>query len=93
MVGGKPGATINERLFRFDFPEYPGALLRFLETLGAKWNISLFHYRNQGAAIGNVLAGIEVPESDYKEFAEHLEQLDYHFTEETDNVSYQRFLR
>jgi len=93
MVGGKPGTHINERLFRFDFPEYPGALLRFLETLGAKWNISLFHYRNQGAAIGNVLAGIEVPDHDAAEFAEHLAQLNYQFTEETDNLCYQRFLR
>ncbi|MEO0444120.1 MAG: threonine ammonia-lyase, biosynthetic, partial [Pseudomonadota bacterium] len=64
MVGGRGGDLTDERLFRFDFPEYPGALLRFLETLGAKWNISLFHYRNQGAAIGNVLAGIEVPAAD-----------------------------
>ena len=92
MVGGKPGADINERLFRFDFPEYPGALLRFLETLGAKWNISLFHYRNQGAAIGNVLAGIDVPEKDSEEFMAHLSQLEYQFTEETINPCYQRFL-
>ncbi len=92
MVGGKPSMDIKERLFRFDFPEYPGALLRFLETLGAKWNISLFHYRNQGAAIGNVLAGIEVPDSDNDEFVEHLTQLGYQFTEETDNPCYQRFL-
>ncbi|MFT7388916.1 MAG: threonine dehydratase [Candidatus Endobugula sp.] len=93
MVGGQPGAVIKERLFRFDFPEYPGALLRFLETLGAKWNISLFHYRNQGAAIGNVLAGIEVAEEDAAEFSTYLEQLNYQFTEETDNLCYQRFLR
>jgi threonine dehydratase len=92
MVGGKPGTEIKERLFRFDFPEYPGALLRFLETRGSKWNISLFHYRNQGAAIGNVLAGIEVPEADNAEFVEHLGQLNYQYTEETENVCYQRFL-
>jgi threonine dehydratase len=92
MVGGKPGTAIKERLFRFDFPEYPGALLRFLETLGAKWNISLFHYRNQGAAIGNVLAGIEVPEEDNAELMAHLAQLNYQFTEETDNPCCQRFL-
>lgn len=104
MVGGKmtnnvsgkvledEAAQSKERLFRFDFPEYPGALLRFLETLGAKWNISLFHYRNQGAAIGNVLAGIEVSEADNAEFVEHLAQLNYQFTEETQNPCYQRFL-
>ncbi len=92
MVGGRGGAATKERLFRFDFPEYPGALLRFLETLGSKWNISLFHYRNQGAAIGNVLAGIDVPESDNEEFAEHLQQLNYQYSEESDNPCYQRFL-
>jgi len=92
MVGGKPGEAIQERVFRFDFPEYPGALLRFLEALGGKWNISLFHYRNQGGAIGNVLAGIEVPKSDDDDFAEHLQQLNYTYSEETDNICYQRFL-
>ncbi len=92
MVGGKPTHSIKERLFRVDFPEYPGALLRFLETLGAKWNISLFHYRNQGAAIGNVLVGIEIPEAENNEFLAHLEQLHYEFSEETDNPCYQRFL-
>ena len=92
MVGGRGGEQARERLFRFDFPEYPGALLRFLETLGSKWNISLFHYRNQGAAIGNVLAGIDVPEQDNQEFAQHLQQLNYQYSEETDNPCYQRFL-
>lgn len=92
MVGGRRGVDTNERLFRFDFPEYPGALSRFLETLGSKWNISLFHYRNQGAAIGNVLAGIEVPDSDTEEFSEHLQQLNYQYSEETDNPAYRRFL-
>jgi threonine dehydratase len=92
MVGGRGGDLKDERLFRFDFPEYPGALLRFLETLGSKWNISLFHYRNQGAAIGNVLAGIDVPESDNEEFKEHLAQLNYQYSEETNNPCYQRFL-
>jgi threonine dehydratase len=92
MVGGRGGDLKDERLFRFDFPEYPGALLRFLETLGSKWNISLFHYRNQGAAIGNVLAGIQVPEEDNEEFMGHLKQLNYQFSEETTNPCYQRFL-
>ncbi len=92
MVGGRGGLLAKERLFRFDFPEYPGALLRFLETLGSHWNISLFHYRNQGAAIGNVLAGIDVPESDNDRFSQHLEQLNYDYFEETENPCYQRFL-
>jgi threonine dehydratase len=92
MVGGRGGKLAKERLFRFDFPEYPGALLQFLETLGPDWNISLFHYRNQGAAIGNVLAGIDVPESDNEKFSQHLKQLGYECSEETDNPCYQRFL-
>lgn len=93
MVGGRRHESGKERLFRFDFPEYPGALLRFLETLGSKWNISIFHYRNQGGAIGNVLAGIEVPEGQDGEFAEHLADLNYQYTEETHNPCYQRFLQ
>lgn len=92
MVGGRRGVDTNERLFRFDFPEYPGALLSFLETLGSKWNISLFHYRNQGAAIGNVLAGIEIPEDETEEFTAHLAQLNYQYSDETDNPAYRRFL-
>ena len=93
MVGGRRHEAGKERLFRFDFPEYPGALLRFLETLGSKWNITIFHYRNQGGAIGNVLAGIEVPEHENAEFASHLQALNYLYTEETDNPCYQRFLQ
>jgi threonine dehydratase len=92
MVGGRGGKLAKERLFRFDFPEYPGALLQFLETLGPDWNISLFHYRNQGAAIGNVLAGIDIPESDNEKFSRHLKQLGYECSEETNNPCYQRFL-
>lgn len=92
MIGGRRGAESDERLFRFEFPEFPGALLRFLETLGSKWNISLFHYRNQGAAIGNVLAGIEVPDEEQAEFKQHLEKLNYYYSEETDNPCYKRFL-
>ena len=92
MVGGRGGSQVSERLFRFDFPEYPGALLGFLETLGSQWNISLFHYRNQGAAIGNVLAGIDIPDADSDSFRAHLEQLGYQYSEETDNPCYQRFL-
>ena len=92
MVGGRGSSLANERLFRFDFPEYPGALLRFLETLGSRWNISLFHYRNQGAAIGNVLAGIDIPISDSDELTAHLEKLGYRYSEETHNPCYQRFL-
>lgn len=92
MVGGKPGEQLSERLFRFEFPEYPGALERFLDTLGANWNISLFHYRNHGAATGNVLAAFEVPEQDNAAFSEHLQRLAYAYQEETDNPCYLQFL-
>jgi threonine dehydratase len=92
MVGGKPGEKLLERLFRFEFPEYPGALERFLDTLGANWNISLFHYRNHGAAIGNVLAAFEVPASENTLFTEHLQRLAYIYQEETNNECYQQFL-
>ena len=93
MVGGRRHESGKERLFRFDFPEYPGALLRFLEAFGSKWNISIFHYRNQGGAIGNVLAGIEVSEEDENQFRQHLDDLNYQYTEETANACYQRFLQ
>jgi len=92
MVGGKPCSPLTEKLFRFEFPEHPGALERFLDTLGANWNISLFHYRNHGSAIGNVLAAFEVAEQDMAEFKQHLDKLAYAYQEETDNPCYQRFL-
>ncbi|MGA4604477.1 threonine ammonia-lyase, biosynthetic [Pseudoalteromonas maricaloris] len=92
MVGGKPPSVMNERLLRFEFPEYPGALARFLDMLGCNWNITLFHYRNHGAAQGNVLAAFEVEPSDYERFDEHLAKLAYQFQEETDNPCFTRFL-
>ncbi|PAJ74819.1 threonine ammonia-lyase, biosynthetic [Pseudoalteromonas sp. NBT06-2] len=92
MVGGKPCSPLIEKLFRFEFPEHPGALERFLDTLGANWNISLFHYRNHGSAIGNVLAAFEIAEQDMDEFKQHLDKLAYVYQEETDNPCYHRFL-
>ncbi|MEO2280145.1 threonine ammonia-lyase, biosynthetic [Pseudoalteromonas pernae] len=92
MVGGKPSEQLEERLLRFEFPEYPGALARFLDTLGSKWNISLFHYRNHGAATGNVLAAFEVSASDEPAFSQHLERLGYQYIDETANPCYQQFL-
>ena len=82
----------HERLFRFEFPERPGALLRFLEAIGAHWNISLFHYRNHGSDYGRVLAGVQVPPADGDEFAQHLAELQYGYTEETQNPAYRMFL-
>ncbi|CAM4064669.1 threonine ammonia-lyase, biosynthetic [Pseudoalteromonas byunsanensis] len=93
MVGGKPPIAIQERLLRFEFPEYPGALARFLDTLGSDWNITLFHYRNHGAAEGNVLAAFDIPASDYAKFDSHLAQLGYHYSEETNNPCFAQYLQ
>jgi threonine dehydratase len=82
----------NERLFRFEFPERPGALLRFLEAIGTQWNISLFHYRNHGSDYGRVLAGVQVSPQDAAEFGSHLRELQYPYTEETANPAYRLFL-
>lgn len=92
MIGGHIPNQVNERIFRFQFPEYPGALENFLETLGEHWNITLFHYRNHGAAFGQVLAGFEVPEDVEDAFFEHLKALGYQWHEETENQAYQAFL-
>ncbi|PPQ71085.1 hypothetical protein CVT26_011625 [Gymnopilus dilepis] len=92
MIGGCQRVP-NERIFRFAFPERPGALRKFLLGLHQGWNISLFHYRNHGADLGKVLAGIQVPESDSADFLQFLQRLDYGYTEETENSVYRRFLR
>lgn len=92
MVGGHGNGVENERLFRFEFPERPGALLRFLNYMGERWNISLFHYRNHGAAYGRVLAGIQVPKEDNDELQIFLQNLGYSWWEETDNPAYNMFL-
>ena len=92
MVGGHAPEVRHERLCRFEFPERPGALTEFLDKLGGRWNISLFHYRNHGADFGRVLAGFEVEERDLPEFRAFLEALGYPYTPETDNPAYQFFL-
>lgn len=92
MVGGRAGGVENERLFRFEFPERPGALLRFLTRIGRRWNISLFHYRNHGAAYGRVLVGIQISTTDSKQFQTFLKGLGYPYTEETQNPAYRLFL-
>ncbi len=93
MVGGKNSTEkINERIFSFEFPEHPGALEKFLDAMGELFNITLFHYRNHGAAFGQVLAGFEVSTDKENEFFEHLEALGYQFQEATDNLAYQAFL-
>jgi threonine dehydratase len=92
MVGGHAPQAENEVLYRFIFPERPGALLDFLSRLRSDWNISLFHYRNHGADFGRVLVGMQVPPGDQASFAECLRQLGYEYTEETHNPAYRLFL-
>ena len=92
MIGGQKPTLLEERLFSFEFPEYPGALEKFLDTLGEHWNITLFHYRNHGAAFGQVLAGFEVTNEQQAGFFQHLDALGYQWHEETDNSAYQAFL-
>ncbi|MDH3337232.1 MAG: threonine ammonia-lyase, biosynthetic [Gammaproteobacteria bacterium] len=92
MVGGRSPGVANERLFRFEFPERPGALLDFLHAIGTDWNISLFHYRNHGSDWGRILAGIDVPEDETDKLEAHLEELGYTHWEESDNPAYAMFL-
>jgi len=92
MVGGRSHEVASERLYRFEFPERPGALMDFLDRLGGRWNISLFHYRNHGSDFGRVLAGFEVPDQDSAEFEEFLRSLGYHHLPEHGNEAYRLFL-
>ncbi|WJW75869.1 threonine ammonia-lyase, biosynthetic [Thiohalobacter sp. IOR34] len=92
MVGGHAQGVEHEILYRFEFPERPGALLRFLTAIGQKWNISLFHYRNHGAAYGRVLVGIQVPPADRARFRSFLDSVGYRCWEETGNPAYDLFL-
>jgi threonine dehydratase len=92
MVGGRAQNLQNERLFRFEFPERPGALVNFLKAIGTKWNISLFHYRNHGSDHGRILAGIQVPQEESEELESHLADLGYAHWEESNNPAYAMFL-
>jgi threonine dehydratase len=92
MVGGHAPEVRHERLCRFEFPERPGALMQFLDKLGGRWNISLFHYRNHGADFGRVLAGFEVEDADLPSLREFLDALGYPYTLEHDNPAYRFFL-
>ena len=93
MVGGHSGLALDERLLRFVFPERPGALMKFLSLMRPGWNISLFHYRNQGADYGRILVGLQVPQADDKAFAKFLLTLGYPYVEETANPVYRMFLQ
>ncbi|GFE89163.1 L-threonine dehydratase [Steroidobacter agaridevorans] len=92
MIGGHARGLDNERLFRFEFPERPGALLKFLNAIGTRWNITLFHYRNHGSDYGRVLVGVQIPPSESTEFDLHVRELKYVYAEETENSAYKMFL-
>jgi len=92
MVGGRSTLSQHELLYRFEFPERPGALMRFLQAMNPEWNISLFHYRNQGADYGRILIGIQVPPGDKKQFREFVAELGYPNWNETENPAYKLFL-
>ena len=92
MIGGRSALACDERLYRFVFPERPGALMRFLSTMSPNWNISLFHYRNQGADFGRILVGLQVPASEQKAFRGFLKTLGYPYEDETENAAYRLFL-
>jgi len=92
MIGGHARSLEDERLFRFEFPERPGALLKFLKAIGTRWNITLFHYRNHGSDYGRVLVGVQIPPAESAEFDLHVRELKYVYAEETDNSAYKMFL-
>ena len=94
MVGGHAPRDLDEILYRFDFPERPGALMHFLTRMGSKsWNISMFHYRNHGSAYGRVLIGLQVPQGERGDFQSFLDEVGYEYREETENPVYRLFLR
>jgi threonine dehydratase len=93
MVGGRVSGLDHERIFRFQFPERPGALLKFLEGLNDRWNISLFHYRNHGADYGRVLVGAEVPPETHADLQAHIDAIGFPCWDETDNPAYRQFLQ
>ena len=93
LVGGQPNGLMDEEIYRFEFPERPGALMNFLTKMGDTRNISLFHYRNHGAAVGRVLCGIQVPKDGVAQFREFLDNLDYLYFRETENSAYRIFLK
>ncbi len=93
MVGGRSARAEDELLYRFEFPERPGALLRFLSAMSPNWNISLFHYRNEGADFGRILVGIQVPPIEMEAFAAFLAGVGYPYRDESENPAYRLFLR
>ncbi len=92
LIGGKSELAQNELLYRFEFPERPGALMRFLDSMAPNWNISLFHYRNQGGDVGRILVGLQVPKKEMKDFRAFLAGLGYRHWDESENPVYRLFL-
>ena len=92
LVGGKSALAHDELLYRFEFPERPGALMRFLDSMAPNWNISLFHYRNQGGDVGRILVGLQVPKKEMKAFRTFLAGLGYRYRDESENPVYALFL-
>ena len=92
MVGGRSPSAENELLYRFEFPERPGALMKFLRCMSPNWNISLFHYRNHGADYGRIAVGMQVPPNDMQDFNAFLDTLGYRYWDESQNPTYQLFL-
>jgi threonine dehydratase len=92
MIGGQVADLQDERVFRMQFPERKGALLEFLQAVGQRWNITMFHYRNHGADYGRVLVGMQVPQPELDDLAGHMVALGYPHIDETANPAYQAFL-
>ncbi|MBP8120108.1 MAG: threonine ammonia-lyase, biosynthetic [Burkholderiales bacterium] len=92
LVGGRSHLAKDERIYRFEFPERPGALMTFLSSMSPNWNISLFHYRNHGADSGRILVGLQVPANERASFAKFLKTLGFEYVDETDNAAYRLFL-
>jgi threonine dehydratase len=91
MVGGHAPSEINEMVYSVQFTEWPDALLKFLTQLGGRWNISLFHYRNHGAAFGKVLMGVQMVQAEKQAFQQCLDELNFVYREETENPAYRLF--
>ncbi len=93
LVGGRSALAHEESMYRFEFPERPGALMRFLTSMSPNWNISLFHYRNHGADVGRILVGLQIPKNERTGFAKFLKTLGYEYVDETENPAYRMFLK
>ena len=92
MVGGHSSLAENELLYRFEFPERPGALMQFVNSMSPEWNISLFHYRNNGSDYGRIVVGVQVPPEEMDDWQAFLDTLGYRYWDENDNPAYKLFL-